>query len=428
MAEPIIADTSAQDVHIDPRPRRVRKVAFASASVATILILLMLTLPGFMSWSEAEASISRDRLRTSTVTRTNFVRDVSVQGRVVAAVSPTLYASETGTITFAVEAGDNVASGDVLATIDSPELTSQLAQQRANLTRLEIEVERQRIAVKQQKLENQKTVDLADVELIAAEREARRANRAHAKDAISELDFEKAQDEKISAELARKHAVAHAELDTERLDFELRTRQLELEGQALLVEDLARQVDELSIRSPVQGIVGNLLVAQKTAVSRNQPVLAVVDLSRFEIEAQVPESYADDLTVGIGAEIRTGSRALSATLIAVSPEIIDSQVTVRLRFEGEQPGGLRQNQRLTTRLLLEQKQDVLTATRGQFLESGSGRIAYVIDGDMARKRAIEVGARSLNTIEILAGLSAGEEIIVSGTDNFKGADTVLLIN
>ena len=58
----------------------------------------------------------------------------------------------------------------------------------------------------------------------------------------------------------------------------------------------------MSITSPVDGIVGDLLVEQKATVSSDMPVMAVVDLSRFEIDAQVPESYADDLAIGMQAD------------------------------------------------------------------------------------------------------------------------------
>jgi len=428
MAELKIADTSAQDVLIDPPSKRKQGIILVGLGATGVFFLAVFVIPAFLRWSQAEASISAERLRTASVTRGEFLRDVSVQGRVVAAVSPTLYASQAGTITFRVDAGEGVRSGDVLATIDSPEIASRLAQERTKFSRLEIEVERQRIQMKQQKLQNQKTVDLTNVALIAADRESRRAHQAFDKEAISQIDFEKAQDERLSAELAHKHAIADSALDNERVEFELKTRQIELETQALLVRDLERQVNELEIRSPVDGIVGNLLVDQKTAVSRNLPVLAVVDLSRFEIEAQVPESYADDLAVGMSAEIRIGANTYTALLVAVSPEIIDNQVTIRLRFDTATPSGLRQNQRLTTRLLLEEKSNVLMVSRGQFLESGSGRIAYVIENDVAHKRAIETGARSLNAVEIVAGLEAGETIIVSSTETFDGADSVLINN
>ncbi len=428
MVDSVIADTSGQDERIEVEPNHRQKFLRGSAVAVVVVLLAYFVWPYLTKWSEAGISVPRERQRFATVMQGDFVRDVSVQGRVVAAVSPTLYASQTGTITFLVEAGDSVRAGDVLASIESPEIENQLKQEEANLARLSIEVERNRIQQKQEKLANKKAVDLAQVSLTAADREARRADQAYEKEAISQLDFEKAHDERASARLAHEHAVADAALAEERLNFELRTRELELDRQELLVSDLARQVDELEIRSPVDGIVGNLLVDQKTAVIRNLAVMAVVDLTRFEIEAQVPESYADDLAVGMMANVRAGSNDHAATLVAVSPEIISSQVTVRLRFRDGSPVGLRQNQRLTTRVLLEERNDVLKVSRGQFLESGGGRFAYRVSDDIARRTPIVVGARSLNEVEIVSGLEIGDTIVVSSTESFENNDSVLLTN
>ena len=423
-----IADTSGQDVLLEPKSRFRRTTLLVAAALVVTGLSVWVVVPGLQRWSRAGAGVVRERLRLATVSRGDFVRDVSVQGRVVAAVSPTLYVTQDGTITFFVEAGDRVAQGDQLAILDSPEIKNSLEQERATQQRLQIELERNRIQAKQRKLNNQKTVDLANVQLIAANREKRRSELAYEKNAISQIDYEKAHDELQNAELAHKHAVADAVLDSERLDFEQKTKQLEVHRQSLLVADLVRQVDELTILSPVNGIVGNILVEQKTAVSRNQPVVSVVDLSQFEIEVQVPESYADDLAIGMAVEVRLDSRVNLATLVSVSPEIIDNQVTGRIRFDGDVPRGLRQNQRLTTRILLESKDNVLMVPRGQFLQSGGGRIAYRVENDIAHRLAIVVGARSLNTVEILSGLQAGDTIVISSIDTFEGAETVLITN
>ncbi len=136
----------------------------------------------------------------------------------------------------------------------------------------------------------------------------------------------------------------------------------------------------------------------------------------------------DDLAIGMVADVRSGNQVNNATLVAISPEIIDNQVTARLRFEQPVPDGLRQNQRLSTRILLEQKQDVLMVPRGQFVESGNGRVAYVVRDGMAYRTPIVMGATSLSSIEILDGLQAGDTIVVSSTDLFNGADTVLINN
>jgi HlyD family secretion protein len=423
-----ITDTSAQDVRLAPRDPRKRRIAMVAGSVVVVMALVVAA-PWIKRWANASISVPYERVRTATVTRGDLVRDVSVQGRVVAAVSPTLYASDAGTITLHVEAGEQVIAGQVLATVHSPDLASLLQQAESSLAQREVELERQRIESRQQALEKRKAADLADVALVAARREKRRADDANERGVIPVIDYEKAQDDLRNAELAHEHAVADAELYDERLAFELRASEFEVGRQDMLVADLQRQVDELSIKSPVDGIVGDLLVDQKAAVSRDAPVLAVVDLSRFEVDAQIPESYADDLAIGMQAEILVAGRSYPGTLVAVSPEIVGNQVASRIRFDDAGPANLRQNQRLTTRIMLAEHPNVLYVQRGQFLDSGAGRIAYVVNENrVATRRQIKTGARSLSAVEVVSGLAHGETIVISNLDPFRGADTVLLTN
>jgi HlyD family secretion protein len=421
-----IADTSAQDVQLQPKSNRARNLV-GGGSVLMLLVALWIAIPALNKWSSTSASIPYERLRIAQVVRGDLVRDVSVQGRVVAAVSPTLYAPADGTITLRVEAGASVEKDQVLAVVDSPELENLQQQAQATLEEQDMELERQRIESKQMALEKRKGADLADVALVAARREMRRAEEANERGVIPVIDFEKARDDLRNAELAYEHAVADADLFDERLTFELRAKEFSRDRQQLYVTELQRQVEELAIRSPVAGIVGDLLVEQRAAVSRDTPVMAVVDLSRFEIDAQIPESYADDLAIGMQAEIILGAQKYSGQLVAVSPEIIAGQVRSRIRFSGDMPGNIRQNQRLTTRVLLEERPSVLTLQRGQFLETGGGRIAYVLrEDDIAERRQISIGGRSLSAVEIISGLEEGDRVIISSIDQFRGADTVLI--
>ena len=421
-----IADTSAQDVKLAPKGNRTRNLV-GGGSILAVLVVLWVAIPALNRWSSTSASIPYDRLRIAEVIRADLVRDVSVQGRVVAAVSPTLYAPAAGTLSLLVEAGASVEEDQVLAIVDSPELENQLKQAEASLEEQEMELERQRIESKQAALEKRKGADLADVALVAAKREMRRAEEAHKRGVIPVIDFEKAKDDLRNAELAYAYAVADADLFDERLKFELRAKELSRNRQQLFVTELQRQVEQLDIRSPVAGIVGDLLVEQRAAVSRDTPVMAVVDLSRFEIDAQIPESYADDLTIGMQAEIILGDQKYSGQLVAVSPEIVANQVRSRIRFSGDMPPNIRQNQRLTTRVLLEERPSVLTLQRGQFLETGGGRIAYVLrEDDIAERRQISIGGRSLSSVEIISGLSEGDRVIISSIDQFRSAETVLI--
>jgi HlyD family secretion protein len=426
-----IADTSGQDTAV-AKASNNKTLWWCAGTAILILTAYTLLAPTISNWSNSDTSISAQRVRLATVSQGNFVRDLSVQGRVVAAVSHKLYSPAPGTISFQVDAGDSVLKDQVLATIDSPELTHELKQEQSGLQRLQLELDRQKIQSKKQALFNQKAVDLAKVSLTAADREKRRADRAFSTQSISQIDFEKAQDDLENAKLVFQHSVRDAQLNIESLEFEVRTKQLLVERQTLLVKELSRKVEELTMRSPVNGIVGNLAVEQKNQVAKNQSILSVVDLSEFELEVDIPESYADDLAIGMAAQIQLNGETYSAKLVTISPEIENNQVTGRVRFattkdsDIAQPKGLRQNQRLTTRILMENKQNVLMVQRGQFLESGNGRVAYIVKDNIAQRTAINTGARSLSSVEVLAGLAAGDTIIISGTDQFEGAESVLI--
>ena len=174
-----IADTSAQDVTLEAKPRTRQRLILAAITVVFLVVIWSL-LPVVQRWASSSVSVPKDRLRLATVTRADLVRDVSVQGRVVAAVSPSLFAPADGTITLLVEAGARVGKDQLLATLDSPELQNRLQQEQASLDGLSVELDRQRIEAKQKTLDNQKSVDLAHVTLVAAERERRRAERAGA--------------------------------------------------------------------------------------------------------------------------------------------------------------------------------------------------------------------------------------------------------
>jgi HlyD family secretion protein len=396
-------------------------------AVLLALVAIWVGVPMVSRWASATVTVPFDRLRIAEVVRGDLVRDVSVQGRVVAAVSPTLYASAAGSITLEVESGATVREGQVLAVIDSPELANEYRQARFALDQLGMELERQRIESRQLALDKRKAADLADVALVAAKREKRRADAANDLAVISVIDFEKAQDDLRNAELAHAHAVADADLFDERLAFELKAKDLEVQRQEVRVQELQRQIDALSLKSPVNGVVGDLLVEQKAAVTRDTPVMAVVDLTRFEIDALVPESYADDLGLGMAAEILIGTERYRGELVAVSPEIVGGQVSSRIRFADRMPANIRQNQRLTTRILIEDRPDVLMVPRGQFLESGGGRVAYVLnDNDQALRKTIALGARSLSAVEINSGLQEGDRIVISSIDQFRSADSVLI--
>lgn len=419
-----IPSTAGQDIPLERAPGRRRR-GLILAAVAVLLALLV--------WAALRAGggqrvAAAESLRLATVSRGEFVADVSAQGRVVAAVSPTLYAPAVGTINLKVNAGDRVEKGQLLAELDSPEIQNQYAQEEANLAGLRASYQRERLEVETRRLQNQQAVDLAKVAEEGAERERKRAQEAYGMGVLPIMEVDRRADELINAQLRHRHAQEEVRLQAKSLDLQLRGRALELERQQLVVDNMRRRAEELRITAPVNGVIGTLSVLQRAAVAANQALMTVVDLSALEVEIQVPETYADSLGLEMPAEVRLGSQTFPARLTAISPEVANNQVTGRVAFTGGKPPELRQNQRVSVRIVLDQRQDVLRVPRGPFIEAGGGRYVYVLRDGVAVRTPVTLGAISINQVEIISGVEAGEQVVISGDQAFEGADTVSIRN
>jgi HlyD family secretion protein len=420
-----IRDTSATDRIIEKRLNKKKLAIFAGIGVV-VLLLLVWFLPGAIRLMGAGSSVSASRLQIATVERGAFVRDIAADGRVVAAVSPTLYARAGGAVVLQVHAGDKVTKGQVLAVIASPELTNKLAQEQNNEDAMQVAYEQAKIDANQQRAKLQEAYDNARIDEQSAARDLKRYQIVFKKGAVSQLDVDRHKDALEKAQIQLQHAKSNLGMDDSSLALEVRAKKLAYERQKLLVADLKRQVDELNVRSPVNGQVGQLFIAQTATVPKDAKLLTVVDLSALEVQVNVPESFARDLAPAMPAVISGNGRDWKGAVSAISPEVVNGEVVARVRFEGDKPKQLRQNQRLSVRILLDKRENVLTVARGSFVDESGGRYAYVVRDGIAYKTPVTLGPSSIDKVEILQGLKEGDKVVVSGTDSFNGAAKVAI--
>jgi HlyD family secretion protein len=424
--EPVmLRDTAGQDRVIErPNPwRRHRRLAIVLAVAAAGLGVLAVYL---MKYSGAGVSVSRERLSIAAVERGSFVRDVAADGQVVAAVSPTLYANVAGTVTLKVHAGDTVTKGQELATIDSPDLTAKLSQEDATLQALNIDWRRARLDAQHRLLQLRDAYTEAQVDQKTAQRELDRSRKAYELGAYSELQTLKAEDSLEKAKFAFAQAKMNYESQPTLNRFDVDSKKALLDRQQFMVTDLKRQVDSLNVRSPVDGQIGQVQISDRASVAKDAPLLTVVDLSALEVEIKIAESMARDLRPGMKADLEGGGRHWQGTVSGISPEVVNGQITTRLRFGDDKPAGLRQSQRLAVRILIDRRDNVLMVDRGSFIDQEGGGFAYLVHDNVAERHPVSLGAASIAKVEILEGLGEGDRIVINGTDAFNNAERIIL--
>jgi HlyD family secretion protein len=422
----MIENASSMDRPVPAPGRLTRPRLIGLVALAVAVIVGAIAYPSVRRWSRADRAIDATTLALGTVSRGDLRRDVSVQGRVVAALHPTLIAQAAGSVTLQTKAGAVVKKDEVLAVIDSPELRSALEQAKAQLLTTQSDVERQKIVSRQADARLRQQADLTRTRLEAARRALKRAETLHREGLLNGGDYEKAQDDVHIAEVELEQATREIALGHESGDFDVRARVLQAERQQSATAELQKRSESLTIRAPFDGMIASLAVNDRDSVAANQPILNIVNLSSLELELTIPEEYANDTNIGTPVTITYGADEQLGHITAISPEVVGNQVTARAVPDKGWPAGMKQNQRLTTRLVFESKHNVLKAPRGAWLESGGGRSAYAIDGKTAERRAVAVGAASVSEVEIVSGLREGERIVVSDTSPFGNAQSVIL--
>ena len=421
----MIRDTSAQDRIVEVKPNRKRRLLFIGGGVA-VLVVLALAMPGILRLFSADASVSASRLAFATVERGLFVRDIAAEGKVVAANSPTLYATYGGAVKLLVHAGDAVKKGQVMAVIDSPELRNKLAQEESKADAMQVDYLQAQVDARTKRGALQKAYDDAQIDAKSAETNLDREQKAFAAGAATGVEVDQSKDALEKARITLAHAKADLGMNNDSLNFNIQAKKLAHDNQMLAVQDLQRQVDDLNVKSPVDGQVGQLFVAPVATVAKDAQLLSVIDLTALEVEVKVPESFARDLAIGMTGEISGNGNTWKGLVSAISPEVVNGEVAARVRFEGSTPKQLRQNQRLSVRILLDKRDNVLTVQRGSFVDESGGSYAYVVKDGIATKTPIRVGVSSIDKVEILQGLKEGDQIVISGTDSFKGAQRVAI--
>ena len=125
------------------------------------------------------------------------------------------------------------------------------------------------------------------------------------------------------------------------------------------------------------------------------------------------------------AVITLGGRSEPGIVTAISPEVRENEVVGRVRFSGGQPPGLRQNERASVRILLDDREGVLKFERGSLIDEAT-RAVYLVRGDRAIRVPVELGPASVTEIQIVRGLTVGDRVVISDTREFNDAPELFI--
>ncbi|KQV52710.1 hypothetical protein ASC95_07770 [Pelomonas sp. Root1217] len=402
-------------------PRRYGLMVLALMAALAGALLLMRYWPRGVPVSRADVEIA--------TAKTGPFRDVVV-GRATAQPlqSVLLDATEDGRVEqVLVKDGASVEAGQLLVVLSSTQRAQELmarsseaAQQLANFSTL-------RAAWMQAQAVQRRTLTEGQFELERVRRLHQRNRELAATGFLSPSALEDSADKLALAQ----RLFAQQQADGRE---ELAVREQSVQAMQRAVTDLNKRLDAmrtasegLAVRAPVAGRVTGLTLQVGESVRSGSRIARLDSLGRFKLDLRLDEFHLGRVREGLAAELQHESRRHALHVARIDPQVKDGRFSVELAFDGDPPP-LQVGQGLDVRLTLGQAQDALLLPDGGFYADTGGAWAFVLDADgrHAQRRPLQLGRRADGVIEVLGGLQAGEQVVVSPYRAFARATSLQL--
>jgi len=248
-----------------------------------------------------------------------------------------------------------------------------------------------------------------------------------AKGLVPDLTLKQA---KLDAEqLAARFAIAEKQLAsyTESNQARLATQESAVAQAQAVVQLKQHQVDALHVRAGIAGVLQVVPVEVGAQVMPGTNLARVADPARLKAELKIPETQAKDVQPGQVASVDTRNGIVAGRVVRVDPSVQNGTVTVDVTFDGPLPKGSRPDLSVDGTVELERLADVVKVGRPASGQENSavGLFRLQPDGTATRVQ-VKLGRTSVNEVEIVSGLSAGDQVILSDMSNWDAVDRIRL--
>ena len=379
--------------------------------------------------NQSTLRINGDTMTISTVKQGEFNDYIRLSGTVQPLVTIQISPVEGGIVQeILIEEGSTVKKGDEILRLSNDNLDLQILNSEAELAEKEnilrntqIQMEQDRLNVKQQKAEYQLNVK-------RLRRTYEQQKSLYEDKLIAREEYLKAKEDYDLA-LEKLQLIAEKEIQDSLFRFTQVERMREsLENMQLNMQMIRQRKDNLTIKTPIDGQLGILDAVLGESIGAGTKIGQISDMSSHKIEVQIDEHYIDRVVPGLNATFERQETLYNAALRKVYPEVRDGKFKADFKFEGDTPDNIRSGQTYYLNLQLGSPEAALLIPRGSFFQKTGGKWIYVVNGDGTRavKREIRIGRQNPQYYEVLEGLTAGEQVITSGYDNYGDNDVLIL--
>ncbi len=406
-----------------------RRRALLGVGGIVLLIAGYFAAASFAGRGERSLEVSGDRITTAAVELGQFDDFIQIRGRFIPLKTIYIDTMQGGQVDAThVDNGALVEPGQLLVELSNTALQlevlsreTQIIEQLNNLRGLELAHEKNRLSQQRELIE-------VEYQIVRLTRRLDRASRLVDSGATPRSELEESRDE-LAYLKKRQSLIRDSQRTANRLEkaqlIQLRRAAKQLEANL----GVARQnLEGLRVRALVAGQLTAFDLEVGQSLAPGDRIGQIDDPSSYKILADIDEFYLGRVDIGQRAEYQVDGKSYSATVAKIRPQVESSRFQVDLVFAGDAPSRVRRGQTAQARLQLGQPTSAVLVPNAAFFHDTGGAWVFVVSSDRSHavKREVRLGRRNPQHIEVLEGLTAGEEIVTSPYTSFLEMDRLVL--
>ena len=378
---------------------------------------------------KSKYNVERSKIMIQTAVKGEFNDYIRINGQVQPINTIQLSAIEGGMVEEkVVEEGSMVHKGDVIVRLTNSMLNLNILDSEAQLAEKQNFLRNTQVTMEQEKLNLNKEKLQLDLDIDRKKRKYEQYQSLYNEKLTSREEY-------LQAKEDYEYAVKNRDLVIERQKQDSIYRGIQVDQMEESLGNIRKnlvlvrqRVDNLNVKSPVDGQLGLLDVEIGQTVGAGARIGQISVLSDYKIEALIDEHYIDRVKNGLTATFERQDKTYNLIVRKVYPEVRDKQFKTDFVFDGERPDNIRTGQTYYINLQLGQSAEAVLIPRGAFYQNTGGQWIYVVasDGKKAVRRNIRIGRQNPLYYEVLSGLEPGEQVVTSGYDSFGDAQELVL--
>jgi HlyD family secretion protein len=407
------------------RKRRLLQIIYPSVG----LVLVALVTVGLSRLKAAAPTVDKATVWTDTVKRGPMLREVRGLGTLVPETIRVIPAVTDGRVEQRLLLpGTPVTAKTVILELSNSELQQSVLDAGFQLKGAEAEYNNLRAQLDNQLMEQRSKAAGVRSEFHQTQLQQHANEQLYKQGLTSEIIWKSS---RVKAEeLARQNEIAEKQVDTfaQSIEAQLAVQQAKVDGQRALYGLKQHQLDQLHVRSGIDGVLQELAVEVGQQVAPGTILARVAQPAHLKAQLKIAETQAKDVAVGQKALIDTHNGTVRGHVTRIDPSVQNGTVTVDAALDETPPPGSRPDLSIEGTIEIERLADVLSTGRPVYGETDStvGLFKVMDDASEAVRVQVKLGRTSVNRVEILQGLAAGDQVILSDMSAWDNFDRVRL--